>query len=192
MRTILILFLSFYTPAIFGQEENVSGVDRNGFVIGFSVGGGISSVSDSYRDVPFEEVQGGFIFPNLKIGGMINDRTAILASIPGITYDLEGQDRSFDAIVPTVQYWLKNRWWINGGIGLAMDFPAIYEDKVEGDGWHFGGAVSLSTGIEVVQNKNFAMDINSNLLLGRVDLKDNVSDFRDAAIFTVGIGFTWY
>ncbi|MDF1695780.1 MAG: hypothetical protein P1U56_08120 [Saprospiraceae bacterium] len=191
MKHLLFTILLCSTLSLVGQETNQS-FERKGFVIGFNVGGGVSSISDSHGEVPFDEVQGGISLPNLKIGWMLNERAALLASFPGILYEEEDKDRSFDAIIPSLQYWLIDNWWINGGVGLAMDIPALYESDLENKDWHFGGAISIGTGIELIQKKNFSLDISSNLLLGRVNIDDGESQHRDGAVFTVGIGFNWY
>lgn len=122
---------------------------------------------------------------------MVNERMAILATFPGMTYEYEGKDRSFDAFIPTIQYWVKDHWWINGGIGLAMDFPAFYEvDDVKEEDWNLGCAVTASTGYEIFQKENFAIDLQTRLQLGRAFLDND--KHRDGVVFTVGVGFTWY
>jgi len=90
-----------------------------------------------------------------------------------------------------VQYWVKNRWWINGGVGLAMDFPALYDiDKSKDQDWNFGVAVGLSTGIELVQKKKYALDLQAKLHMASVNLENNQQ--REGVSFSIGIGFNWY
>lgn len=190
MRTLIMLILSICTLNLFGQQIN-DGVERNGFVIGFGIGGGVISISDSNQEVPFDKAQGGISFPNLKVGWMVNDRTAVLATFQGLIYEHQGKDRSFDAIVPSVQYWIKDRLWVNGGIGLAMDYPAFYEGgDHRNEDWNFGCAVTGSAGYEIVQRKNYALDIQTKLQLGRVFLDND--EYRDGVVFSVGLGFNWY
>ncbi|MCG8330472.1 MAG: hypothetical protein MI974_22425 [Chitinophagales bacterium] len=191
MKNLLILVLTICTFTVFGQNVENTGIQRKGFVIGLGIGGGVVSISDSNQEVPFDEAQGGISLPNLKLGWMVNERMAILATFPGMTYEYEGKDRSFDAFIPTIQYWVKDRWWINGGIGLAMDFPAFYEvDDVEEEDWNLGCAVAASTGYEIFQKEKFAIDLQTRLQLGRAFLDND--EYRDGVVFTVGVGFTWY
>lgn len=190
MKNVFILILTFCTLSAFGQDFEPT-LERNGFIFGFSVGGGVVSISDSNQEVPFDEAQGGISFPDLKFGWMVNDRLAILATMPGMIYEYEGKDRSFDAFIPSVQYWVKDRWWINGGIGLAMDFPALYEvSRIKDEDWNFGCAVAASTGFELVHKKNFVLDLQSKILLGQVFLDND--QHRDGVAFTIGLGFNWY
>lgn len=188
MKNLLVLVFTFCTLAVFGQD-GIKTIERKGFVFGVGLSGGVISISDSENEVPFDDSQGGISLPNLKIGWMVNDRLAVLATFPGIVYKYEGKDRSFDAFMPSVQYWIKDRWWINGGIGLAIDGPALYEN-LDNEDWNFGCAVAASAGYEIVQKKRFALDLQTQLHLARVSLDND--EHRDGVVFTVGLGFNWY
>jgi hypothetical protein len=189
-KSLLFALFTVLAVSAFGQQFDNT-VRREGFVIGIGVGGGVISIADSDAENPFDEAQGGISFPNLKIGAMLNERTALLVTFPGLMYEYEGKDRSFDAVMPTLQYWVSDRWWINGGIGLATDFPAFYEvDDFEDEDWNFGCAVAASTGYEIYQRDNFTIDLQSKVLMGQVSLDDD--RHRDGVAFSVGIGFNWY
>lgn len=191
MKNLLIIVLAFCTVSVFGQDSESRSIERKGFLIGVGIGGGVISMSNSYQENPFDDAQGGISLPNLKLGWMVNDRLAVMATFPGMIYEYEGKDRSFEAFMPSVQYWVKDRWWINGGIGLAMDFPAFYDvDKSSDEDWNFGCAVAASTGYELVQKGKFALDIQTKLHLGRAFLEND--EYRDGVAFTVGLGFNWY
>lgn len=189
MKNLLVLAFTFCSLLSYGQNE-IKQIERKGFVIGFGIGGGVISISDSDQQVPFDEAQDGGSFPNLKLGWMLNDRLAILASYAGMGYEFENKDRSFDAFMPSVQYWLKDRWWVNAGAGLAMDFPAFYEDNIEDENWNFGGAVALSTGYELLQKKNFALDLQTKLQMGWANLENDLD--RNVVVLSIGLGFNWY
>jgi len=147
-------------------------------------------VSESDQEVPFDEAQGGMYLPNLKLGWMLNGRLAILATFPGMTYEYEGKDRSFDAIVPSLQYWVKDRWLVNGGIGLTIDSPDLFENDVDNEDWNFGTTVAVSSGYELIQKERYALDLQTGLQLGRTNLENG--RYRDGVILTIGIGFNWY
>ena len=189
MKSLLVYVFTFYTLLCFGQSET-NQIERKGFVLGFGIGGGVISISDSDQEEPFDEAQGGGSFPNLKLGWMINERLAIFGLYSGMGYEYEDKDRSFDALMPSVQYWVKDRWWVNAGAGLAMDFPAIYEDKIKDEDWNFGGAVAFSTGYELAQKKNFALDLQTQLLMGWSSMEN--SKDREVVMFSIGLGFNWY
>ncbi len=163
---------------------------RDGFIIEFVVGGGIISLEDTAGIQTFDKSQGTFSFPDLKLGYMLNERLAITVSMPGNIYEFQDNDRHFGGFIPSVQYWVKDRWWIHGGIGLAIDSPALYDiqDNVNDD-WNFGCAVMASTGYEIYKKKNFALNVQSKLVLGRAFLGGDAH--RDALIFNVGLGFSW-
>jgi len=57
------------------------------------------------------------------------------------------------------------------------------------DDWNFGAAVMASTGYEIYKKKNFALNVQSKLVLGSVSLDGNAD--RDAVIFNIGLGFSW-
>ena len=190
MPLFFVLIAVLFTGSLFAQEAP-TGVERKGFVIGLGVGVGAISIADSNAETPFDEAQGGLSLPNLKIGFMLSDRMALLATFPGMIYEVDDRDRSFEAFIPSLQYWVNDRLWVNGGIGLAMDFPALYDMKgLEGDQFNLGCAVAVSAGFELVQRKNFALDLQSKIHLGRVFLDNDIE--RDAASFSVGVGFNWY
>jgi len=190
MKHILILVFTFCTLLSYGQNKT-SQIERKGFVIGFGVGAGVINITNSIPEDPFEDTQGGIVFPNLKIGWMLNERLAILISSHGLIYNIDGKDRSFDALAPTVQFWFNDRIWINGSIiGLAIDAPAIYEDGFGDEAWNFGHSVSLSSGYEIVQTKKFSLDLQTNLSMGRTNLDNEVN--RDGVILSFGLGFNWY
>lgn len=189
---ILVVVLSLITFSInLWSQDKSNPIKREGFILGLSAGGGVISISDKGQENPFDKAQGGISLPNLKFGWMLSEHMAILGSFTGITYTFEGEDRSFDAFMPSVQYWIKDRWWLNGGVGLAMDFPAFYEDTdSEGEDFHFGCAAAISTGYEIHRKNNFAIDLQSKIHLGRVFMEND--QHRDGAAFSLGIGFNWY
>lgn len=163
---------------------------RNGFIVEFVVGGGIISVEDSAGIQTFDKSQGTFVFPDLKFGYMLNENLAITVSLPGNIYEFQDNDRNYGGFIPSVQYWVKDRWWIHGGIGLAIDSPALYDIKDDvNDDWNFGCAVMASTGYEIYKKKNFALNFQSKVVLGRASLDGDMH--RDALLFNIGLGFSW-
>tara|TARA_R110002124_G_scaffold138576_6_gene302139 strand:- start:69706 stop:70305 length:600 start_codon:yes stop_codon:yes gene_type:complete len=187
MVGVISMLLSTIT---FGQNHTENTSKREGFIIEFSVGGGIISVEDSAGIQTFKKSQGALTFPDLKLGYMLNEKLAVTVSMPGMIYEFQENDRHFGGFIPSLQYWVKDRWWIHGGIGLAIDSPALYDiqDHVNDD-WNFGCAVMASTGYEIYKKKNFALNIQSNLVLGRAFLENEMH--RDAVTVNVGLGFNW-
>lgn len=185
------VFFALVSSTTYAQNTNSETTSqRDGFIFEFVVGGGIISIEDSAGIQTFDKSQGTFVFPDLKFGYMLNEHLAITASMPGNIYEFQDNDRNFGGFIPSVQYWVKDRWWIHGGIGLAIDSPALYDIKDDiNDDWNFGCAVMASTGYEIYKKKNFALNVQSKLVLGRASLEGDTH--RDAVIFNVGLGFSW-
>jgi hypothetical protein len=187
MALILMSTLSF--------AQNNSTFDttskRNGFIFEFSLGGGVISIEDSEGLQTFDKSQGAISFPELKFGYMLNDKLALTLSMPGNIYEFQDNDRHFGGFLPSVQYWVKDRWWIHGGVGLAIDSPALYDIKDNvNDDWNFGCAVMASTGYEIYKKNNFALNVQSKLMMGRAFLEGDAH--RDAVTFNIGLGFSWF
>jgi hypothetical protein len=187
MALILMSTLSF--------SQNNSTFDttstRDGFIFEFGLGGGVISIEDSEGLQTFDKSQGAISFPELKFGYMFNDKLALTLSMPGNIYEFQDNDRHFGGFIPSVQYWVKDRWWIHGGVGLAIDSPALYDIKDNvNDDWNFGCAVMASTGSEIYKKNNFALNVQSKLVLGRAFLKGDAH--RDAVTFNIGLGFSWF
>ena len=186
MACVAFVLLSSITYA----QNTKTITQREGFIFEFVVGGGSISIEDSAGMQSFDKSQGTFVFPDLKFGYMLNDKLAITVSMPGNIYEFQDNDRNFGGLIPSVQYWVKDRWWIHGGIGLAIDSPALYDIKDNvNDDWNFGTAVMISTGYEFYKKRKFALNLQSKLVLGHASLAGNVK--RDAVIFNIGLGFSW-
>ena len=189
MACVAFALLSITAYAQKTNSETIT--QREGFIFEFVVGGGSISIEDSAGTQTFDTSQGTFVFPDLKLGYMLNEKLAITLSMPGNIYEFQDNDRNFGGLIPSVQYWLKDNWWIHGGIGLAIDSPALYDIKDDvNDDWNFGTAVMISTGYEFYKKKNFALNVQSKLVLGHASLDGDAE--RDAAIFNIGLGFSWF
>jgi len=188
-------FMALMLTSIVGFAQNNSTFDktstRDGFIFEFSLGGGVISIEDSEGLQTFDKSQGAISFPELKFGYMLNDKLAVTLSMPGNIYEFQDNDRHFGGFIPSVQYWVKDRWWIHGGIGLAIDSPALYDIKDDvNEDWNFGCAVIASTGYEFYKKKNFALNVQSKIVMGRTFLDGDVH--RDAVTFNIGLGFSWF
>ncbi|WP_338761554.1 hypothetical protein WAF17_15740 [Bernardetia sp. ABR2-2B] len=190
LKMAFVAFVLLSSRAYAQNTNSEVSTQRDGFIFEFVVGGGAISIEDSYEIQTFDKAQGTFVFPDVKFGHMLNKNLAITLSLPGNIYEFQDNDRNFGGIIPSLQYWVKDRWWIHGGVGLAIDSPALYdiEDDVNDD-WNFGTAIMVSSGYEIYKKKNFALNVQSKLVFGHVSLDGDAN--RDAAIFNVGLGFSW-
>lgn len=190
ITTGLFAALLLCTTLTFAQnKDNDTTKSREGFMFEISLGAGIIGIEDSEGIQTFDDTQGGISFPDLKIGYMLNDRLAITAAMPGMIYEFQNNDRHFGAFVPSLQYWVKDKWWIHGGVGLTLDGPALYDISDDNDDWNLGCSFMASTGYEVYRKRRFSMNLQSKLLLGRAYLKGDAH--RDAMSLSIGIGFNW-
>ena len=192
LRTAIVAFTLI--SAMSYAQNNSTPQDnfiRDGFMFEFGLGGGVISVEDSGGLQNFDDTQGGGTFPELKFGYMLNDHMAATISAPGMIYTLNEKDRHFGGLIPSVQYWIKDRWWVHGGAGLAIDSPALYdiEDNVNDD-WNTGIAAMVSTGYEVYRKNKFALNVQSKLLVGGVKVNNDID--REVVQFSLGIGFSWF
>lgn len=182
-----LILISICLLAMYSANAQNQTPTRKGFSIGASVGVGVLHFTQGGGDA---NTGADLSLPNLKIGWLFNERLGVYLNAPGQIYKEKGRDRSFEGLIPTVQYWPTNAWWISGGAGLAMDLPAFYEVKnVEDEDYNFGKGVLLSSGYEVIQGKKWAMDLQARLLMSSVNLDEGR---RDGTSFTIALGFNFY
>lgn len=189
-QLVLLLFISLVTIAN-AQNSTENKIERKGFLFGAAVG--ISSVHLTFSShADQNEVTASF--PNFKIGSMISKRAALLLYLPGSLYnsanDGRNRVRGFEAIIPSVQYWLGDRLWLLGGVGLGMDAPAFYDIKDEGERkFYFGHAATAGVGYEVWRKGKFAMDFQSRIQYGTSNRPEGKSS---GLAFGLLVGFNLY
>ncbi|PWN07382.1 hypothetical protein [Rhodohalobacter mucosus] len=187
MKQIIPLLIMILASVQAVAQNNESEPTRKGFVIGLSAGAGYLSIEGDAAPAVYED--GKFSWPNLKIGWMIRSNTAVLLSLPGMAYESEGVDRSFDAIVPSIQHWVLPKWWINGGIGLGLDTVAFYENDHDQDSLNLGTAFMISSGYEIYRKGKFTIDLQGTIQAGRMHTNDT---HYDAGMVFAGVGFNFY
>lgn len=188
IKQVIIAIILMLTSMQAFAQNNQTEPNRKGFVIGVSAGAGYLSLEGNAAPEAFEG--GDLSLPNLKIGWMLNPNTALLLSMPGMAYEADGVDRSVDALVPSIQHWVRPNWWINGGVGLSLDTPAFYEGNVKGqDKLILGPAFMISTGYEIYKKGKFAIDLQGTIHAGK--LYTNGTHYEAGAIHA-GVGFNFY
>src|SRR5262245_46599006 len=107
-----------------------SSPQREGFLIGLSIGSGFSSTFRPAGD--------------LHLGGVVRKDMAVLVEFYGLD---KGDDRTAGIVAAGVQYWPADRVWLRGGIGYgSIDSEA-----------RLGGLGGV--GFDVVRSGRFALDI---------------------------------
>lgn len=165
-RTIFIL-LSFFQLYVSAQNDETKLKQRR-FLFGVSTG--ISSIQLSSQTHGNEQ-QIGLSFPNMKIGQMISDHSAILLCLPGSIYQEKHlgrtRDRGFEGIIPSYQHWFNNRYWALIGTGLTLDAPAFYDIKNETERkFYFGPSILAGTGYEFYKKGKLSIDIQGRMQYG--------------------------
>ncbi|MFN0275984.1 MAG: hypothetical protein ACKVPJ_09580 [Chitinophagales bacterium] len=186
---LLLPFIMFCITSLYAQDIQL--VEREGFIFGASVGA--SSLCLRY---PASDVQtvSAFSLPNFKFGYMVTNRTALLLYFPGSVYSYTGEgrtrDRGFEAILPSAQYWITDRWWALAGAGLGMDAPAFYDIQNEEERkFYFGGSVVLATGFELLRKGKFVLDTQGRVHYGTASLTEGT---RTGIAYSILVGVNWY
>ncbi|MEQ8555258.1 MAG: hypothetical protein RIC06_21670 [Cyclobacteriaceae bacterium] len=182
-RTLLAIIFILQLATTYAQHYP----EREGFSIGGSIGGGVLHFTSGFED---NQTTGDLALPNLKLGWMVKDNLGLYLNLPGQIYKENGKDRSFEGLIPSVQYWPGNRFWLSGGFGVAMDFPAFYEVKnINDETWNWGKGALIGMGFEVLQRKKFTIDIQARMLMSSFKVNDGR---KEGANFSMAVGFNYY
>jgi hypothetical protein len=182
MNPYQITFMSvllMITTAAFSQGDET--FTRKGFVFGASIGGGTHFLDDN--------TYGRFTAPNIKVGAMVNPKLAILLLAPGGTYQKGDKQRAFEGLIPTAQYWLTDKFYVNAGVGLAIETTPFYKvDYAEGPPeFNTGLGFTASVGQEIFQwSHNKTADLQLRLLYGNIEFEDLTHTNNLAIDFLIG------
>jgi hypothetical protein len=175
-----------------GQNSPDTQPIRSGWLLGLSVGG---SIQELERDGVSLGRRGGVSLPNLKVGRMVSENTALLVLLPGTLYPHDGdtgsprkRDRGFEGIVPSVQQWVGDRVWLLVGAGVGLDAPVFYDIKTEAERkYYFGRAAVGGFGVEVLQSRRRTLDLQTRAHLGAVTVADGVRQRGYAVSVLIGM-----
>jgi hypothetical protein len=184
MRKVFISILICCASSFYAQSQEHNSFERKGFTFGLSTGAGILTLSTDNRVKTTFTIS----LPNLRIGYMANQNLAIQLWIPGALYKLNGKDRSFEGLIISGQYWLKDKWWALGGIGMTLDAPAFWTvENTETADFNIGfPALALATGYEIWRIKNFAIDIQYHIYAGQAKLETGKKRQSISHVFSIG------
>lgn len=181
-RTIWSVVLVLISTSAFADTTQVVGIQRQGFLIGFSLGGG--SMTDSSCDGGDCEISGGAA--DVHLGGMITPQLGLMVDSSGVTHSDGDYTLSHNVVTVAAQYWLTPRFWIKAGLGNGR-----LSVSVEGDGykseWNsaWGVGALAAAGYELYQGKTFALD---------VQLRGAATTYEDYQLNngSLSLGFNWY
>jgi hypothetical protein len=188
-RTIFILLC--FCQLFVSAQINETKIKQRRFFFGVSTG--ISSIQLSSQTNGNEQ-QIGLSFPNIKIGRMLNDHSAILLCLPGSIYQEKNmgrtRDRGFEGIIPSYQYWLSDRFWALAGAGLTFDAPAFYDIKDETERkFYFGPSILVGTGYEFYKKGKMTLDIQGRMQYG---YSKYPTENRTGLALNLLIGVNWH
>jgi len=148
-------------------ETPKTGVERQGFLIGFSIGGGAIDCADC------DSLSG--VAADFHIGGMLNEKVALMYDGSAVA----SGDPAVTVSVGTfaVQYWMGQRGWIKGGAGFGT-----FNDDF---GTESGLAVMGGAGVELVQKRKFVLDLQGRVATTKFE-------FSRINMFMLSLGFNWY
>ncbi|MCU0435691.1 MAG: hypothetical protein MUC87_19680 [Bacteroidia bacterium] len=155
----VFLFLACF--AILPAKSQSAQVNRHRFNFGVAAGAGYLIQQIPGETAPRKKIEPSF--PNIQLGWMVSPKLSVTVLLPGTlyknTWNGRPRDRGFEGIVPSVQYWVTDKWWIGGGVGVGLDAPAFYDIKNEDERvFHFGYSGVLTSGYEFWQSGRFTMD----------------------------------
>jgi hypothetical protein len=173
-------------------SQNKHDVYRKGFVFGTAIG-----ISHSVQNFQSNNKNNTGLGLDFKLGYMLRPNLALLLSSNVSSYDYSGlgrnRKRDFGIVAPTLQYWLSDRFWILGGVGLGVDAPIFWdiekpEINKEEAKYYAGLGVVTALGFEIYRKKNFALDIKTRLTYRNVKLQEGrTSGFSPALL--LGVNF---
>lgn len=195
MKSVLItayLILFVFINGVFAQEDKT--IHRKGFVFGASYGTGYSI----FKFPDNEQRELGFAL-DVKLGYMIKPDIALLLTTNVSIYDYSGfgrdRKRDFGILAPSIQYWLNDKIWLLGGIGLGGDNPVFWDidfENVDNDPLetkYFNGlGFVTAVGYEIYRRKNMVLDLKSKISYRNVEMQEGKTNGVSFALL-LGINF---
>jgi hypothetical protein len=174
----VLLFCLLFSQQVFSQYTKDT--NRKGLVFGLSTGLGYSILK-----FPEKNQNDIGIGLDIKFGYMIQSNLAILLTSNVTVYDYSGygrdRKRDFGILAPSVQYWVGDKFWVLGGIGIGGDSPVFWDIKnPDSDAletkYYSGLGVITSVGYEIYQKKNFAIDLKTKIIYRNVKIQEDKSN----------------
>jgi len=169
---IILTIISFHQ--VLGQDNQFT---RKGFVFGTSTGAAFSSLT--FPNKKQAQFNLGLDF---KLGYMIKPNLALLFTSNVSIYNYSGfgrnRQRDFGILAPSVQYWVNDKLWLLGGIGIGGDNPVFWDIKKPDlnpleTKYYSGVGIVSALGYELFQSKkNLAIDLKAKFMYRNVKLQE--------------------
>lgn len=169
MKSVILLFFGLlFSISTIAQTD----ATRKGFVFGFSTG-----IANSNLKFPSKNQNNTNLAINWKVGYMLNPKLALLLNGAVSVYDYDLSDRKrlrdFGGVFASTQYFLSDKFWVLGGIGIGTDAPVFYDLKPENEvetKYYSGIGLISSIGYEIYRKNNFALDLQARINYNNVNL----------------------
>jgi len=190
MKSISVLvFFCISHLSVFAQDKRE--VLSKGIVFGFS-----SGIANSNLNFPSKNQNNTNLALNWKIGYKLNSKLALLinGAVSIYEYDLSDRKRlrDFGGVFASTQYFVSDKLWILGGVGIGTDAPVFYdlvpENEIETE-YYTGFGVVSSVGYEIYRKKRFALDLQARINYTSVNLPIGKTDGLTTALL---IGFNFF
>jgi len=161
--------------------ENPDTSVRSGWNLGFGLGGGeISCSGPGCEDV----TEAGSL--DLQVGTMLRPRLRALLDLWGMAHSEEDFKVHQTILTAGIQYWIIDRLWLRGGVGLA-NAGFTYGGELDDTEDESHSTIGLAGGIgfEILSRRTFALD---------VELRGGTGFYNDKRAHNgaFNIGLTWY
>lgn len=153
---------SYYQPQyqpVYQPQQPVSLHDGVTFEANLGLGWARTSVEGQGGDTSDLGV-GGL---SVGVGGWINPQIAVTGRIAGVTIPGAGDARASAIFAgPAIQYWVDNRFWLGGGLGLGLlagqDQSGTQQDSIAGFGLDLRVGYTFNEGSEHTINASLELN----------------------------------
>ncbi len=156
------------------------GIQRDGFVIGFSLGAGALTNDQCESCDSLEGAAAEF-----HLGFMVSPQLALLVEGYGLSHAELNTTLTQSTGVFAAQYWVSPKFWLKGGLGsghISLSNDLGEELAVSEE----GAAGMIAAGYEFYQGRAFAVDVSLRAAAVSYEESDTVT--QTAAT----LGFNWY
>ena len=189
MKSIAVLLFSL-AISLTAKAQSKNEIQRKGLLFGFSTG-----IANSNLNFPTKNQNNTNLAINWKAGYMLNPKLALLVNgaVSIYKYDLTDRTRlrDFGGIFASAQYFVTDKFWVLGGIGIGTDAPVFYDIKPENaveTKYYSGLGLVSSVGYEIFRKKNFAIDLQARINYSDVNLPIGKTNGFTTALL-LGINF---
>ncbi|MFT2008557.1 hypothetical protein ACMA1I_07770 [Pontibacter sp. 13R65] len=186
--TTLFAICLLLSVSVYAQTN--TDITRKGFVFGFS-----SGIANTVLSFSSKSQNNTNLALNWKIGYMLNPKIALLLNGAVSIYEYNLSDRKrlrdFGGVFASTQYFVSNKLWILGGLGVGTDAPVFYDLKPENtiETKYYSGIGAISSiGYEIYRKNNFALDLQARINYNAVNLPIGKTNGFTSAL-QVGLNF---